>query len=646
MKDIPKIKNYRADIDGLRAVAVLLVLGYHVFPKLIKGGFVGVDIFFVISGYLITGIILNDLRNNTFSFATFFARRIKRIFPVLLLVLSVSYLAGWFILMPKEFKELSKHIFGGVAFVANFTLWQDSGYFDVLPELKPLMHLWSLSIEEQFYFIWPLGLYFAWKYRARLWLIFIGALLLSFVLNVFYISKKPDTVFYFPFFRFWELLIGALLALANFKEVVKLNSRVEGYLSWIGALLIIIATCLLDKNSRFPGWWALLPTIGTFLMIVDKSSWLNQKLLASKAFIWVGLISYPLYLWHWPIISYFYFSVGNMAYQVDRYLIIILSFLLSWLTYRFLETPLRHGKNTKKIIVGLIIASTTIGVVGVVTFKKDGFAIRMEKEFENMPIELKEMLTPDYGGYIGKNWREHSCFLAKGERGSDFKMDCIDSGKGPLIWIWGDSHAAAFYSGFKAYQMKKEFRIAQFTASACPPVLNWAGNINKDCKEINDYIFDQIKKYKPETVVLQAAWYWDEYDAKLVLQTIQALKEIAIKNIVLTGPSPTWKEKVPANMISYYRIFRKAPKGYTDFGLIDVEPTLKVDNLLEKIARDNNINFLSLFKSLCQDQACLLNTHNILSNVTSYDQGHLSETGALYVIENSENIFFQDQQNK
>lgn len=636
-------KSYRPDIDGLRAIAVLLVLFYHVFPNSIKGGFIGVDIFFVISGYLISGIILNALNENRFSFKDFFFRRIKRIYPVLMLVLFTSYTLGWFFLMPKEFKELNKHILGGVGFVANFTLWQDSGYFDSLPELKPLMHLWSLGIEEQFYLVWPLSLFIFWKFHSRFVLIFGFAITLSFIANIFFIKTNPEAVFYFPFTRFWELMIGSLLALLGLKKKIELTKINENILSILGFVFILIATTKLNKHSSFPGWWAILPTIGSAFIIQGKNSWLNKNILSNKFAVWIGLISYPLYLWHWLIISFTYYVIGDLPYKLDRIGIIVLSFLLSWVSFRFIESPIRHGKKSGKIVLNLVFISFIIGVISFSSFKLNGIPERMEKKLANMPLELREMLNPDFGGFIAKDWREHSCFLAKGENEKNFKPECVDNSNKPLVFIWGDSHAAALYSGFKLYQAKKEFGLAQFTASACPPILNWEGNINKLCREINDHIIKKIAEIKPDIVILHASWSWNEYKMDLIENTILELQKKEIKRIIIVGQSPTWKEKVPMNIISFYRVFGRVPNTYTDFGLIDINETANSDKLLMKIARSYNIEFISITQSLCSERGCLLSTGSSIRNVTSLDQGHLSDSAAEYFLDVSEKKIFENK---
>src|SRR5665213_11019 len=204
--------QHRPDIDGLRAIAILSVLGFHAFGRLLPGGFVGVDIFFVISGYLITGILLRGLKQRTFSFTGFYARRVKRIFPALALVLLVTWIAGWYAQLPDEYTRLGKHIATGAGFVVNITLWKEAGYFDQSGDLKPLLHLWSLGVEEQFYVIWPLLLFVAWKRKVNLFGLMIAIFLASFILNVTRVADHEVATFYLPTTRFWELLLGGLYA--------------------------------------------------------------------------------------------------------------------------------------------------------------------------------------------------------------------------------------------------------------------------------------------------------------------------------------------------------------------------------------------------------------------------------------------------
>ena len=311
--------KYRADIDGLRALAILSVVIYHAFPNLIVGGFVGVDIFFVISGFLITAIILENLINGTFSFTNFYIRRVTRIFPALFLVLLSCYALGWFALYASEFKQLGLHIAASAGFVQNLVLWSESGYFDIDSIFKPLLHLWSLSIEEKFYIFWPLTRWFLIRRKINILKVTLIILCISFAINVLTINSFPTATFYSPLSRFWELLCGAVLAYATvYRKEVTTNFTLKhsNALSSLGMLCILAALFTINKDDAFPSWWALLPTVGSVMLIAaNNQAWINRTILSNKLMVWLGLISYPLYLWHWPLISFgqIIFAIGGIA---------------------------------------------------------------------------------------------------------------------------------------------------------------------------------------------------------------------------------------------------------------------------------------------------------------------------------------------
>jgi peptidoglycan/LPS O-acetylase OafA/YrhL len=306
--------KYRPDIDGLRAIAVLSVVAFHAFPNWLKGGFIGVDVFFVISGYLISTIIFESLENGTFSFGEFYSRRIKRIFPALLLVLLACYTFGWFVMVADEYKQLGKHIAAGAGFFSNISFWHEAGYFDSLSETKPLLHLWSLGIEEQFYLLWPMLLWFAWKRNFNLLTITILVAAVSFFLNVKGIKEDAVATFYSPQTRFWELLCGSILAWVTLykKEVsttvmarlggglVSSTYRVmlepEGkavcnILSFLGLLLLTFGFFRINKELSFPGKWAVVPVLGAVLIIfAGPKAWANRTILSNKAVVWFGLV--------------------------------------------------------------------------------------------------------------------------------------------------------------------------------------------------------------------------------------------------------------------------------------------------------------------------------------------------------------------
>ncbi len=372
--------RHRPDVDGLRAIAILSVLGFHAFNRLLPGGFVGVDIFFVISGYLISGILLRGLAQNTFSFANFYSRRVKRIFPALALVLVATYLAGWYLLLPDEFARVGKEIVAGAGFVANISYWRESGYFDQASELKPLLHLWSLGVEEQFYLIWPLLLFVAWKRKINLLWMTLGILLASFVLNVVRVHAHEAATFYLLPSRLWELALGGAYACweagrtAGPRPLTPLwpSGRVgsEGrvacqVLAGLGLLLLLFSVVYLKSSLVFPGWWALPPTLGSIMLIAaGPSAWVNRNVLASRPMVFIGLISYPLYLWHWPLLSLDYIVAPATATPAVRIVLLLIAGVLAWLTYEFVERPIRSNRSPAYVAFPLAGVVAAIGTVG------------------------------------------------------------------------------------------------------------------------------------------------------------------------------------------------------------------------------------------------------------------------------------------
>jgi peptidoglycan/LPS O-acetylase OafA/YrhL len=351
--------NYRPDIDGLRAVAVMTVVLYHAWPKWLMGGFVGVDIFFVISGFLISSIILHQLRENTFSIADFYARRVRRIFPALLLVMACTILFGWYVLLPDEFVQLGKHTLAGAGFTSNFVLWSESGYFDGPGTTKPLLHLWSLGIEEQFYIVWPLILAASAQCRARFILISSVIFLISMGANLWFVQDHPIAAFFSPLTRFWELMAGGVAAWLVINKVdVKLPRAAW---SVAGALLLLAAFSLINTQSMFPGLWALLPVGGTFCLLLAGGGAPVNRVLAARPLVIVGLMSYPLYLWHWPLLSYAYILLGEKPDAAVKGGLLLAALLLAALTYRFVELPIRHrrtrGRATRRLATGMGLAA-------------------------------------------------------------------------------------------------------------------------------------------------------------------------------------------------------------------------------------------------------------------------------------------------
>ncbi len=634
--------NYRADIDGLRAIAVLLVVIFHAFPELKGGGFVGVDVFFVISGFLITGIIVNELDHSHFSFKRFYARRIKRIYPSLLVVFLICYTAGWLFLLPDEFANLNKHISGGAGFVANFLLWSESGYFDIKTELKPMLHLWSLGVEEQFYFIWPLLLFLAYRKHFKLLYLLPVIFIVSFALNIYGVSSDPAGTFYFPHTRFWELMTGAMVAYGSRLEFHEywqnhcLTNRRVAYLyglSWlnnasacIGMILLILAVVLLNKNSAFPGWWAVLPTLGTALIITaGQDAWLNKKLLAHPLLVFIGLISYPLYLWHWPLLAFAkIMDLGETPVEI-RATLALVSVPLAWLTYRFVELPIRFGNNqyNKTLLLSALMA--LMFAIGYGTFLAKGLPFRMPDKAEYDKFFSYSNYKRSYD--LLRNDRHECNFydITDNVAKASIATSCITPHSKRIVFLWGDSHAQHLNYGLNKI-LPADVSLLQAGASGCSPsATDFSSDPLQICNKTNRYVWDKLAILKPSVVILAQAKGHDagRYDA-----VIARLKKLGVKTVLLMGPVPQW------NSFLYKIILRKYWQ-YTDnrLNVYLNKDVLHTDTVLKaRYKNTENVWYVSLVDGLCNAQGCLTYLNNDRkAGLITYDYGHFTLPASEYV---------------
>lgn len=518
--------KYRPEIDGLRAIAILSVVIYHAFPDILPGGFIGVDIFFVISGFLISSIIFSSLERDRFSLFEFYVRRVRRIFPALIFVMLVSLVTGWFVLFNDEYKQLAKHTAAGVAFVQNFILWHESGYFDTSAEAKPLLHLWSLAIEEQFYIFWPLLLAFVWKRNWSFLKITASIAVASFSVNIYLILRGHQIeAFFLPYSRFWELMVGGVLAYVALHRPQLISSHKSAQ-SCLGLALIFAGLFLLNKDRDFPGWWALLPTLGAFFIIsAGPSAWLSEKLLANKPMVWIGLISYPLYLWHWPILSYLRITYVDIS-NVTRLAAIVAGFILAWITYYFIERPIRIKANKLKSFIVLTILLAVIGIAAETIYKFDALA---KPRLANIGQELLYDRTKL--GYIDCGDKAlQDAGLGYCSRTSQKQTDAV---------LIGDSHADDKYFGISKLDQDRNWML--IGNHSCPPVLGINVETTvKDCAQKFENVFNWIGQHpEVKTVVLS---YFGSY----ALTTSYA----ADHKVVKVGPD-TMKISSPKNLSRY-----------------------------------------------------------------------------------------------
>ncbi len=481
--------HYRADLDGLRGIAILAVLGFHAFPEYFPGGFVGVDVFFVLSGYLITGIILQQLHGSAFSLATFYLRRARRLLPALLVVLASCLVFGWFALLPDEFKDLGKHVGAAAAFVLNFSVWREGGYFDTAATANPMLHLWSLGIEEQFYLIWPLVMLLLWRY-PRILLGTVGVLVLaSFILNVYFIHADPRGDFFLPVTRFWELGLGCLLAVLGSYGRAPALQGCDRVLSVLGVALIIGAVFLFDGRVPFPGWAALLPVAGAVCVIgAGPQDRFRQRVLAAPGLVFVGLISYPLYLWHWPLLSFAAILGSGTVPAGVRAASVLLSFILAYLVFRLVEHPIRTRRASRT--GGLLVAGLgAMGVAGFTIFSAAG---------------IRSRFGPDVQALQPPSKINHTCLEAFPDKGN-FNYCKSTFEVAPAVMFLGDSRTQALYDGVVSLS-KRRYPMMLLARGGCPPLLN--AHVAESERKANssnatwwDFV-NAVRLFRPRVVVL------------------------------------------------------------------------------------------------------------------------------------------------
>ncbi|QWD66558.1 acyltransferase family protein [Polynucleobacter sp. MWH-Aus1W21] len=523
-----KQPSYRPDIDGLRAVAVVSVLGYHFFPTWLKGGFIGVDIFFVISGYLISLIIFHALKNNEFSFIGFYSNRIRRIFPALLIILFSSLILGWFVLLADEYAQLGRYVVGASSFMTNLMLLGDSGYFDSAAEKKPLLHLWSLAIEEQFYLIWPFLIWTAWKLRFNLIFIIIIILVLSLIFNIAIVQADPITAFYSPLSRFWEIILGGVLAwfcafkgahknpkkylsakyfhIVNKCEAILAGAGWRNIQSLIGLILIVVSVFMFTKDLAFPGYWALIPASAAILLIVaGRDAWVNRVFLSHPSLVWVGVISYPLYLWHWVLLSMVRGLEGELPSRNVRLSIIAVSVLLAWLTYELIEKPIRFKLYKKSAIITLALLMIFTALLGLYVYKDNGFEIRSRHQKFSAYIDS-----------IRRTEMQAECFEIPYAYKISDKWFCElgDKQSAATIFAYGDSHALSLIPVLEQYALNKKIKILFAGTSGCPSLLGIQsmrrgnGIETYNCRKLNDRIFSYVRSNGIKSVILANRWVY------------------------------------------------------------------------------------------------------------------------------------------
>lgn len=554
---------YRADIDGLRAVAVLFVVAFHAAPNSIPGGFIGVDVFFVISGFLISRIILADVDRGGFSLANFYLHRIRRIFPALALVMLATMALGWWVLLtPTDYQLLGKHVVAGASFISNILLWTESGYFDLASDRKLLLHLWSLGIEEQFYLIWPFVLVAIWKKPSIRIAALIIVTLASFGANVSLVDSSQPSSFFLPIARFWELTSGATLAVITASSENRSNllspalAALQKVCPIIGLAAILSASFLVSKNSVFPGWLALVPVVGTVMILSGAPNAWPNKVLAFEFLAYIGRISYPLYLWHWPLISFLHtIEIEDVALnRLWKISALCVAFVLAAVTYHAIELPSRRF-GVRRVAAWAAGAMFLVASLGALLWKAGGqwdrsTYVSNEAIYRTIyrmspPAATQlEMIIKDYEDELlayGQAYRTGTCFIEMTPSSSKyFPSDCIASEN--MIVLWGDSYAAHLAYGIRTTISDAPNKFSQLTVSGCVPLLGFdvpgPEAARTACRRINAETAEFLSRNPINTLLVAGNWMARSGDSDFSLrleETLKRARKLAAM-VILVGP--------------------------------------------------------------------------------------------------------------
>ncbi len=493
--------RYRPEIDGLRAIAVTLVLLFHV-ELAFAGGFIGVDVFFVISGYLITGLIIKDQSRCKFSIMDFWKRRILRIFPAVFAIVLFTLVMGFFVLFPDEYMILGKSAFAQQCFLSNIYFQRNTGYFDGPAELQPLLHTWSLAVEEQFYFAFPflmMGLNRIGRSATIKAIVFLS--IFSLLLSEYMVRIDRSTAFYLLPFRAWEMLIGSLVCFLPTPQ--EKFDKAMSILSWLSLVVIIGTSMVYTSKTLFPGLAALAPCISSASFIYSNSRKVlgAGHLLASKPMVFIGLISYSLYLWHWPILVFWRQMQIFPLTAADAFGILAISLCVAILSWWFIEKPFRNlarKASFKSVLISNLLLSFFILVSSIAIYKGNGFEWRVPTESLRY-AEFRK--SKDFIYEITPKQAEQASFPLNGDLNSK-----------STVLLWGDSHAMALAPGLNSACRKKGFGLYHATHSATPPVLDFVyifkSGLNSDGPRYNASVLQFVRERKVKLVVLAGVWSW------------------------------------------------------------------------------------------------------------------------------------------
>jgi len=598
---------YRPDIDCLRAFAVVAVIAYHFDIPPFRSGFVGVDIFFVISGFLITQIIRTEIRAGTFSFAAFYQRRARRILPAAFAMLAAVLAASCVLLLPQETSSVAKQALAVLAFSSNVLFWSQQGYFDGAAAATPLLHTWSLAVEEQYYLLFPAAAVFAFSFRKAVVVTgfaLVGAA--SLAVCIIQTRLQPDAAFYLPPARAWEFALGALLALEALPDLPTQRLRIVAVT--VGWVLLGLSVNVFTSRMPYPGMNALLPCLGAATVIWAYPTPSKALLVAVRPMLAIGLLSYSLYLWHWPVASFAHAIWGPPTSATARLGLVAGCGAVAILSYLVVERPARHAdwRVTSRALaataaVALAVSTTTLWLAG------------WPSRFS--PDELKVASFLDYN--YRPVYEAGSCFLLPGQSVRELQPSCITPGAAPNILLWGDSHAA--HLAFGLARALVPATLMRATLAQCLPYRAYGQS--EACTEFDRSMPETVRALKPDVVVISAAWSDPALAGAAranLIATIKAITDTG-SQVVVIGPSPQFDNALP-------RIFVAASHfGASSSG--HLRPFVPAaDASLRELVKDlPHTEYVSLFALMCPDAVCPL----LASGAPiAWDEGHFTAEGS------------------
>lgn len=618
--------KYRKELDGIRAVAVVPMVLFHAGIEQFNGGYIGVDMFFVVSGFLITSIFLAEKAENRFSMVRFYERRARRILPALFLVVSVTMLLAWLWMTPSQLTSLSGSALSVVLYVSNFFFWQQGNYFGVASEQMPLLHTWSLGVEEQFYVIFPVFMVLIWRLGARNSVSVIAIIaVLSFALAEWGTRAFPSAAYYLTPTRAWELLAGVLAAYYLLDSQGQPRSECE-LRSGLGLALLLGAIFTYDDSTPFPGVYALVPVAGTLLIILYAGSGtIVGRLLSTRLMVWVGVLSYSIYLWHQPLFAYARILGVSSEEHWFFLLLGLVAVGLAYLTWLFVEEPFRNRNRFSRASIFKFSS-----IAAVVTGSCAAIAVTTDVgQFRWTPDQLKVL---DYTSYPREDYyREKRCFLLPGQGFGDFSDEC--KGSDSALTIWGDSHAASLYMGL--FAVGDSGVGSQLTVAACPPILGYVSPANRSCKNLNQDIFAFLASGGTESVILLADWRYHS-SVSGWLDNLHATVEQLVKGgvrVYLIGSLPQWRPSLPVLVAKDMRAQNLGLSNLSSqYRLRDWRQLHELDADLLALAQETGAVFLPLMVDLCRQDLCdALIPGGEGVALMAWDHSHLTMEGSLYV---------------